>query len=70
MIVQVCDHRIRLQELIHEVESNQVKWPALSAVLEQAKAAVENVERKLARAAQRDFPEMELPRICINRGEP
>lgn len=68
MLVQVCGCRSLLHELIEEVDHNDPKWPGLSAELGKAKAAIESVEKKLARAAETDYPGVELPRICINRG--
>ena len=67
MLVQGCSCRCRLHELIAEVDCNDPKWPALSAAMTQAKIAVEDVERKLARASQVDYPGLKLPTICINR---
>lgn len=67
ILVQICGCRCVLHELIEEVDRNDPKWPGLAAVMTQAKTEIENVERKLARAAEVDYPGLELPRICINR---
>ena len=66
-IVQICDQRIRLFELIQEMSKSKPKWPTLLDDLAAAKAAIERVEARLARAAARDYPDLRLPTICINR---
>ena len=67
MLVGVCGWRINLQEVVEYLGSQGDSYADLAVFVEACLEDAVALERQLAESAVREYPRINLPRICINR---